>query len=347
MSTFPSYGIVYILDFVPFSKAQSGLRFYSSRGLRGNTGSIGLQADNYELHKGHAITFDVVASNNGAANGYMQSEGRIRIYNLSDETARTIQTRGIFNLVMDYGSLSADLTNFPIFSGSSTDVRYGKTGVDRYLEFTLSSGVFVDKDKFFKKSYRKGTETIEILTDLKNYIVDTYYSYNTDVTFTGFELKPDENISYKSPQTFAGDPLDIMARLLPNFTILWDRGGVFIFRKQDTEKSITSTEAVVVLKRSNGLIDVQYTSETSGSDANTRYASVELEMVGNNNIKPNFVFQIPEGRTFINSYSGKDNTGRDDSFYRVSEIKHTGNTFNGEWKTNIKGMLINTNNRGL
>lgn len=290
-----------------------------------------------DVGKAFNLEFDVTRSFPRGMNFGKSNNATIKIYNLTGDTAKALQQPGYFSLFVGYG---VDIHE--IFAGSLVDAGYGIEGGDRYLELRLQSGKVTLKNKYFVKSYNKGTRLFTIIGDLVSFIQADYFNQDADVLY--FQLNENENIEYKAAQSFKGDPVEILSQLLPFHHVIVNNRRVEVYRKIIEDNQTIVKTPVFDLDYNHGLIDINFTSEASLFGINKHFAGSSMRTICYPQIDINNVIRLKGDKSeLINGYNPKYGAAIfENLYYRVSSIRHTGSLYGPDWISDIKGELLET-----
>ncbi len=305
-----AYGRNYALTFIPVQSSLPTI-FIGSSGGSHITGR----------DRGLNISFVVKKSFPASLITASANTCTVKIYNLTDSTAKALQVSGFFTLELGYGSAL-----YEVFSGVLSKTTFGREGMDTYIELAMVSGKIEKKSRYFNKAYAKGATRFQIIGDLVDKIQDEYFPDSGAVE--RFQLDPKDNTKYKTAQAKSGDAIQLLAGMLPKYNVVLNNRSVGIYPKVVEGQQLITKAPIFDLNPSTGLIDFNFTSTPSLEGADNMYAGVSARTILYGQMDINFVFKLSsEGDTL---------------FYRVKSMEHTGQIYGGEFNTLFEGELIET-----
>ena len=326
-----SYGRNYAIDFFPLDKQLQSFTL----------GQAG-QLTEVQYEPGLGVEFQI----NKTVPGFGSStttKAVIKLYNISDATARALQVPGLFVIRLGYDSSQITFQLFEVFTGVSANATYGREGVDTFIQFELGMGDLAFKDRYVELSYDRGVTMEQILKDVGKKIMNDYYpviSYDAELVYPP-EIR---NIKYKEPISFRGDAIEVLADLLPNYYVYLNRRKIEIFRKVDSFNNDQVIGSSIPFNPDFGQIGfIKPTSRVSYGANKVYYAGVEAQSLLFAQADINSIIRVtPSDLQKRFDPSLDEFVERDDFFYQVTSVSHQGNSFRGPFTTTWRGDLINT-----
>lgn len=233
----------------------------------------------------------------------------VSITNLSAATRRQIQTKGA-PLILQAGYPGSIAT---IFSGVTRTVDHVRAGPDWETRIRSGDGERAYGFAAISNSYRAGTSTRAVLTDLVNSLgLDTGTTAQVFAGLTG---------QFVNGYTAHGKSARLLDEVLGGLGYEWS---VQDGRVQVLPKGGSTTEEAVVLSPDTGLLDSPEHGSGDGKAPAQHSSMVKLRSLLQGRIKPG-------GRVVVQS-EGLSGT------LRVLTVEHRGDTAGADWLTELEAV---------
>lgn len=318
MTNLSAYSRRYSLTYIPFNLAEETIQLSSNDN---NSQSFNIQ---FDLERSMPIYMNTPNFNRCV----------IKIYNLGGDTAKAIQKSGYFIFELGYEGSTNE-----VFAGTLSSATFGKENGDRFIELNLVSGVISRKDRYFSRSYAKGTLRSKIVQDLISAYNKSYFGESSDQTL---KVTSKDTFIYKTAQTLRGDIVQLLASQLPNYNVVVNNRKIEIYPKTISGSYAKTRTSIFDLSYEFGLIDINFTSDASLAGVNKNYAGATMKTVLYPQIDINNVIRISSSNN-QDSYDAVLGISSNESlYYRVKSIRHSGQIYGGEFVSEIKGELLET-----
>jgi hypothetical protein len=277
--------------------------------------------------RGLNITFDIKKSFPTSLLSATANTCTIKIYNLTDSTAKALQVAGLFTLELGYGGRL-----YEVFAGSLAKATFGREGLDNYLQISMVSGKIVKKSRYFAKAYAKGATRFQIIRDLVAKIGEDYFPDSNGIA--AFAVDPKTDKKYKTAQAKSGDAIQLLAGMLPRHNVVLNNRTVDVYPKEVVGKELITSAPIFDLGPKTGLIEHNFTSTPSLDGEDNNYAGVSLRTILYAQIDINFVFRLIGDKGEL-------------LYYRVKSLQHIGQIYGGDFNTIFEGELIETMTGGI
>ena len=308
-----AYGRNYNLQFIPAQASLPSITIGST---------ISRSPKSFGRDRGLNISFQIKKSFPTSLLSASANTCTIKIYNLTDSTAKALQVAGLFTLELGYGG-----SLYEVFAGSLAKATFGREGMDTFIEISLVSGKLTRKSRYFAKAYAKGATRFQIARDLIAKINEDYFPNSGVIPF--FPVDPKNDTKYKTAQAKSGDAIQLLAGMLPRHNVVLNNRRVDVYPKVVVGKELITKAPIFDLGPKTGLIDHNFTSTPSLEGEANNYAGVSVRTILYAQIDINYVFRLigDQGELL---------------FYRVKSMQHTGQIYGGDFNTIFEGELIET-----
>jgi len=256
---------------------------------------------------GLAISFVCRKSIENAAN-----EIDIEIINASKDTRKALEAEGTISLKVGYED---DLGL--IFKGKKVTTSYREDSSDKVFTISAMEGVSDQKKHFANTKIPKGSTTKTIVDDLVNFIVG-----NVDAVDAANDYIIDAEISYPSATTVSGNVFDYLNDYLKpvGYGYFINNGKLNIIKTNGA-----TVDVIVDVSPTNGLIG-------SASSINGADDSKQKDQLTGVEFRSLLNFNLDVGRKVKLTSDSETNT------YKVDSIVHNGNSYEGEWTSEVRAM---------
>lgn len=314
---------------IAFDAAGIEKKVFESRGgrIQDNILRLNGRIDQENLAVYMRQDFSVSLSPNSAGGGLGLAE--ISLYNLSDDTSRQIEARGLYvALEAGWNGKTGELFNGKISSVIRTKRESGSTDVITTLYCVM--GLDILQKEIFQKDFNQLTDIREVLAQIANSV--------------GLSLHIDKEIQGSFQGTLIGDVSTILAKLS---TVKDSEFNFYFTQKYLVVKAILPFNKVKVVQTyspTNGLLDIPVITEKGvdikvfldpqirsgdGFELSSKFANFNIGNL-------NFINRV-RGQN-INTFSAKLNSNRYQGIYQALSISHDGSSHENIWETNISAM---------
>lgn len=247
------------------------------------------------------------------------NSARIDIYNLSEKTRANIQTK-LAKVTLNAGYKGNSRL---IFSGQIRNIFDIREKTDRVTTIYAADGERDWRDSRFNKTLSENITLQSAVEQLAATFTETSVG-----ELNGLSTIPDK----LRGQTLSGSTKDILDMFADEYGFEWSiQDGVFVTEPIDIP---LQADQAVLITPATGMINAPTITEI-GANVTTLLNPL---------LVPNGIFKIESttadlqlGNLFIREARRTEAEG----FYKVQEVKHTGNSRAGEWNSIVSGRVIN------
>jgi len=314
---------------VAFDEAGIEKKTFESRGgrIQDNVLRLNGRIDQEILAVYMRQDFSISLFPNSAGAGLGTAE--ISLYNLSDETSRQIEAKGLFvTLEAGWEGKTGELFSGKISSVTRTKREAGSTDVITTLYCIM--GLDVVQNKMFQGNFNQPTDIRFVLAKIAESV--------------GLSTYIDKEIQGSYEGTLEGN----IAKILSNLSSATDPQFNFYFtQKYLVVKAVLPFSKVKVVQRyspTNGLLDIPVVTEKGvdlrvfldpqirsgdGFELSSKFANFNIGNL-------NFINRV-RGQV-LNTFSATLNNNRYQGVYQALSIWHDGSSHENTWETNISAM---------
>ena len=242
------------------------------------------------------------------------NQSTIRIYNPARDTIASLQKEGVVTLRAGY---DGDIAT--IFVGSKEQMNYIDDGATKSIELVCLEGTASHKDLTFAKNYFPGVTNAFIVQDLLIHLIASVPSINQQNLFSILSFT-----TYTQKQVVYGNAFDLLEQFLAKdeYQYFVNNGVITII---PTSGFIKDQAADIHV--GSGMIGSPKPISETNADKTVR-SGVEIETILNYNLDIGRLVRVNSDDFF-------------NSFFRIESVNIRGNSFDGEWISNIKAFETN------
>ncbi len=313
---------------ISFDEAGTMKKTFESRGGRIQELTLNLNGriDQEVLGVYMRQDFSVTLFPNAAGGGLGTAE--ISLYNLSDDSSREIEAKGLYvSLEAGWEGKTGELFYGKISSVTRTKKESGSTDVITTLYCKM--GLDILQKGMFQGNFNELTDILSVLGQI--------------ATSAGLSLQADSQIQGAvEGVTYDGDIVNILAKLSTQFNF-----NFYFTQKYLVVKAILPFNQIKVVQYyspTSGLLDIPVVTEKGvdlkvfldpqirsgdGFELSSKFANFNIGAL-------NYVNRV-RGQ-FLNTFSAPLNNNRYQGIYQALSIYHDGSSHENTWETNISAM---------
>lgn len=253
------------------------------------------------------ITFEITMSNISFPN-----LAKIEIYNPSLNTIANITQITLSGGYKDNVCL--------LFNGEIRNIFIVKLGVDRIVTIYAGDGERAWKTSTFNKTFSSSVPAFYVINEVAK-------SFGLGVKIQGISNIANRELG----QTFSGSSKDVMNALALEYDFDWfiQEGNIIVIPKN---AALISND-IAVLAANTGMI----------GSATLTEIGVDVKSLLNPELHPGKMFKVQSTTSLIaigNLFFRNVKRSVGEGVYKIIETLHIGDTHDGEWVTEVKGLLL-------
>lgn len=258
----------------------------------------------------------------------------LKIYNLSPSSRKLVETPN--NLVILRAGYEQDIGAITIFTGNIRRALTVREGVDWVTELELDDGLIAYRDSKVSLSFSPGVSGVNVLTSIAS-------KFNMPVKPLPSDIA---NKTYPTGYSFVGRVREAMTKVCEYLDLEWSIQNQEI---QILKKGGSVKNQVIVLSPDSGLIGSPALESKTMSDKDAAKKGLSTNSQGvikrnkvgeNGDVKQRLEVQGYKVKSLLQptiqcGHIVKLKAEGVDDFLKVEKVNHIGDTFGGEWVTEL------------